>query len=94
MKTKDIFVSNNRRMLKSVIYGFITYMLTQSLTLVIMFICGLFNKDIMNLFTTNNIINIDVLKFIMYGAIFIYIIYIIIYYILGLKLFKKGINVD
>lgn len=86
--------SNNKRMLKSVIYGFITYMLTQGLTLVIMFICGLFNKDIMNLFTTTNIVNIDILKYIMYGAIILYIIYIIIYYLLGLKIFKKGIDVD
>ena len=86
--------SNNKRIVKSVIYGFITYLLTQTLTLVIMFICGLFNKDIMNLFTTNTIANIDILKTIMYGAIVIYIIYIIIYYVIGLKLFKKGINVD
>ena len=86
--------SNNKRMVKSVIYGFITYMLTQTLTLVIMFICGLFNKDIMNLFTTTNIVNIDILKYIMYGAIIIYIFYILIYYLLGLKIFKKGIDVD
>ena len=86
--------SNNKRMIKSVVYGFITYLLTQSLTLIIMFICGLFNKDIMNLFITTNIVNIDILKYIMYGAIILYIIYIIIYYLLGLKIFKKGIDVD
>ena len=86
--------SNNRRIIKSIIYGFITYMLTQTSTLIIMFICGLFNKDIMNLFMTNNIVNIDILKYIMYGAIVLYVIYIIIYYIIGLKLFKKGIDVD
>ena len=86
--------SNNKRIVKSIVYGFITYLLTQTLTLIIMFICGIFNKDIMNLFTTNNIINIDILKIIMYGAIILYIIYIIIYYVIGLKLFKKGIDVD
>ena len=86
--------SNNKRMIKSVIYGFITYMATQTLTLIIMFIFGLFNKDIMNLFMTNNIVNIDILKYIMYGAIVLYVIYIIIYYVIGLKLFKKGIDVD
>ena len=86
--------SNDKRMIKSIIYGFITYMVTQTLTLLIMFINGLFNKDIMNLFTTNNIVNIDILKYVMYGAIIIYIIYIIIYYVIGLKLFKKGIDVD
>ena len=86
--------SNDKRIIKSIIYGFITYILTQTLTLIIMFIFGIFNKDIMNLFTTNNIINIDILKIIMYGAIAIYVIYIIIYYIIGLKLFKKGIDVE
>lgn len=86
--------SNDKRMVKSVIYGFITYMATQSVTLVLMFIGGLFNKDIMNLFTTNTVVNVDMLKYIMYAAIIIYIIYIIIYYIIGLKLFKKGIDVD
>ena len=59
-----------------------------------MFIFGLFNQDVMNLFMTNNIINIDILKYIMYGAIVLYIIYLIIYYSLGLKLFNKGVDVD
>ena len=86
--------SNDKRMIKSIIYGFITYMVTQTTTLILMFICGLFNQDIMNLFTTSNIINIDILKYIMYGAVVIYIIYIIIYYIIGNKLLKKGIDVD
>jgi len=86
--------SNDKRIIKSIIYGFITYMLTQGLTLIIMFICGLFNKDIMNLFMTNNIQNIDILKYIMYGAIVLYIIYIISYYVIGFKLFNKGIDVD
>lgn len=86
--------SNNKRMLKSVVYGFTIYILTQSLTLIIMFICGLFNKDIMNLFTTSNIINIDILKIIMHGVIILYMLYIIVYYVIGVKLFKKGINVD
>ena len=86
--------SNDKRMIKSIIYGFITYMATQTITLILMFICGLFNKDIMNLFMTNNIVNIDILKYIMYGAILIYIIYIIIYYVIGNKLLKNGIDVD
>lgn len=86
--------SNDRRIVNSIIYGFITYMLTQSLTLIIMFICGIFNQDIMNLFMTNTIVNIDMLKYIMYGAIVLYSVYIVIYYIIGLKLFNKGIDVD
>ncbi|MBR6690543.1 MAG: hypothetical protein IKL65_04360 [Bacilli bacterium] len=86
--------SNDKRIVKSIIYGFITYMATQTITLIIMFICGLFNKDIMNLFMTNNIVNIDILKIIMYGAILLYTVYIVSYYVIGLKIFKKGIDVD
>jgi len=86
--------SNNNRIIKSIIYGFVAYMITQILTLIIMFIVGLFNQDIMNLFMSNNIINVDILKYIMYGAILIYIVYLIIYYVMGLKLFKNGVDVD
>lgn len=86
--------SNDKRILKSIIYGFITYMLTQTFSLLIVFIFGLLNKDIMNLFTTNTIVNIDILKYIMYGAIILYTVYLIIYYLVGLKLFNKGVDVD
>ena len=85
---------NNNRMLKSIIYGFICYTVTSIFSLLIVFIFGLFNKDIMNLFTTNTILNINILKTIMYGVIIIYLIYIIIYYLIGLKLFNKGVDVD
>ena len=86
--------SNNNRIVKSIIYGFISYALTQIFSLLIIFIFGLFNQDIMNLFITNDIGNIDILKGIMYGAIVLYTIYLIIYYVIGVKLFNKGIDVD
>jgi len=86
--------SNNNRIVKSIVYGFICYTGTSMFSLLITFILGLFNKDIMNLFMTDTITNIDILKLIMYGAIIIYTIYIIIYYLIGLKLFNKGVNVD
>ena len=78
----------------SVFYGFLCYMATQVFVLIIMFILGLFNKDIMNLFFTNEIVNIDMIKFIIYLAIFIYTITLIVCYIINVKLFNKGVNVD
>ena len=86
--------SNNNRMVKSIVYGFICYIVTQGLTLLIVFIVGLFNKDIMNLFITNNIVNIDVVKLIMFIGIVIYTIYLYIYYKVDLMLFNKGIDVE
>ena len=86
--------SNNNRMVKSIVYGFICYIVTQGLTLLIVFIVGLFNKDIMNLFITNNIVNIDVVKVIMFIGIIIYTIYLYIYYKVDLMLFNKGIDVE
>ena len=78
----------------SILFGFIAYMLTQAFGLVIIFIVGLFNQDIMNLFNTVEIINIDTIKTIIYMAIFIYTLLLIICYFINVNLFKKGVNVD
>lgn len=55
------------------------YIFTQLITL------GLFNKDIMNIITTN-IVSIKGIK--------MYIIYNIIYYFIGKWQLEKGINID
>ena len=86
--------SNNLKIAKSVIYGFIAYIVPQTITLAIIFILGLFNQDIMNLFNTTDMINVEAIKSIMNAGIVIYICYIIIYYLIGKKQFEKGVNVD
>lgn len=85
---------NNNKTGFSVLFGFSTYILIQIFALLMIFIVAIFNKDIMNLFFTNEIINVDVVKTIIYLASMIYIITFIIEYILNVKLFKKGVNVD
>lgn len=85
---------NNMKTGFSVLYGFFCYMATQVFVLIIIFITGLFNKDIMNLFFTNEIVNIDMIKFIIYLAIVIYTVTLFIGYIINVKLFKVGVNVD
>jgi len=85
---------NNMKTGFSVLFGFGVYMATQVFVLIIMFITGLFNKDIMNLFFTNEIVNIDMVKIIIYMASTIYTITLFILYFVNLKLFKKGVNVD
>ena len=85
---------NNAKMGYSILFGFITYMIIQILALLILFIFAIFNKDIMNLFFTNQMVNIDILKSIIYMSCIFYTIIIIVIYIINLKLFKKGVNVE
>ncbi len=85
---------NNNKMLKTFFSGFIIYMVKSGVSLLIMFLLALFNPDIMNLFITNNITDINIMKTMMYIAIIIYIVYIAVLYVVNVKLFKKGVNVD
>jgi len=48
----------------------------------------------MNFFFTTEMLNIDMVKLIIYLAIFIYTIIMIILYFVNIKLFNKGVNVD
>jgi len=85
---------NNAKVGFSVLFGFITYIIIQLLTVFIIFIMSLFNKDIMNLFITNEIINVEMIKLLIYVAIIIYTFNLIIGYIINIKIFKKGVNVE
>lgn len=87
------YKQNNNKLLKSVLFGLIIYFTMQTLILVIIFIIGLFNKEIMDLFKTNNITP-NLLKQMLSLSTIIYIIYNIILYIIGKNTFKKGVNID
>ena len=88
--------SNTMKLGKSVIFGFLAYMLPSAFTLIGLFIMGLFNSEIMKLFYEPTVFSpsIDAIKFVLYGGIFMYVSYIIIYYFVGKKQLQKGINVD
>ena len=86
--------SNNQKVIKSIIFGFLAFMVMSITSVLILFIMALFNQEIMNLFNTVAEPSADTLRFLIYGGSTLYIIYIIIYYFLGNKLLKKGINVD
>ena len=86
--------SNQNKMLKTLIIGFALYLITQALTLGLIYIFGLFNQNVMNLINTTEIVNVNAIKSIMYAGIGIYIVYISFYYILGKKQVEKGVNVD
>lgn len=85
---------NNAKTGYSILFGFGTYMIIQIFALLIIFVTALFNQDLMNIFITNEMINIEIIKLVIYLAIIIYIATFIIGYIINIKLFKKGVNVD
>ena len=87
------YKQNNNKLIKSLIFGLIIYFTMQTLILVIIFIIGLFNQQIMNLFKTNNITP-NLLKQMLSLSTIIYIIYNIILYIIGKNTFKKEVNID
>lgn len=86
--------SNQNKMIKTIVLGLVMYMLTQIVTLGLIYVLGLFNSDVMNLINTNDMVSIDTIKFIMYSGISMYVIYIIFYYFWGKKQLEKGVNVD
>ena len=85
---------NNNKTLYSVIFGFISYILSQLFIVILLFIYGLFDKDIMNLFYTSNMASVDTVKNIALFACISYSLLIGIVYFINNKLFKKGVNVD
>lgn len=88
------YKSNQNKILKTIIIGFALYLITQVITLCLIYVFGLFNSNVMNLINTTDIVNINAIKSVMYVGIGIYVVYIMFYYILGKKQLEKGVNVD
>ena len=86
--------SNKNKMVRSIIIGFILYLVFQGLTLGLIAVLGLFNSDIMNLINTTDIVNVEAIKSVMYVGIGIYVVYSIILYYLGKRHLNKGVNVE
>ncbi len=87
--------SNNFKMAKSIIYGFLNYLFVGVISVLIIYIIGLFNPNIMDLFNSNsNTLSVDIVKIALTLGICLYIILIGIYYYIDIKIFKKGVNVD
>ena len=86
---------NNGKTGYSVLFGFIIYLVAQSLILGLVFVYGLFDSSIMELFKTATI-NIDVEAFKVL-AILSSLLYIMIIFIMSLlckKELNKGVNVE
>lgn len=88
------YSKSDKRIIKSVTCGIISYLITQILVLLIVYIIGLFDPSIMQVFTSNTVKDITILKKLMYIIITIYLLFNIIYYYIGQRILKQGINID
>lgn len=86
--------SNNMRIVKSVIFGFMAFMVMSISSVLLLYIVGLFNENIMNLFNTVELPNKETIKVMMFGEMALYVFYIVIYYVIGNKIIKCGVNVE
>jgi len=85
---------NSGRSAFSVGYGFLVYIITQVVSLFSAFIISLFNKNLKNLFITNEAIDVDMVKILGILCISIYTIIFIINFFINRKLLNKGVNVE
>ncbi len=88
------YSKNNYRTIYSLVYGFLMYFAMQVVSLILVFVFGLVNIDVMNIIKTTNTINMPTVKTIFILAIIMYLIYNILFVILGSKKFQKGVNVE
>ena len=85
---------NNGKLGYSVLFGFITYLVAQSLILGSIFVYGLFDSSIMELFKTATInIDVEAFKALAILSSLLYIMIIFIMSILCKKELNKGVNV-
>lgn len=85
---------NNNKLGYSVFFGFISYILTQCLVLISMFLMGLFNSDIMNLFKSNIQLSLGSFRLLLIITIILYIVLITIMSLVCKKVFNKGVNIE
>ena len=85
---------NNNKTLLSVVFGLIAYMASQIIVLILMFIIGMFNNNVMDLFTSEVLLTNSSIKLLIILAIVIYLIAIIAMNIIAKVVFNKGVNVE
>ena len=86
---------NNGKLGYSVLFGFIIYLLAQTLVLALVFVYGLFDSSIMELFkTTTIIIDVEAFKILALLASLLYLVIIFIMSILCKKELNKGVNIE
>ena len=86
--------ANDGKVIKSVLYSGIYWLSFSILSLLIVYLISLTNKDMNALFTGTGVISYSALKIFLLLVIIIYIIYIIVLYLISKHELNKGINID
>ena len=89
------YKKNNGKVSYSVLFGFIAYLIAQSLVLASVFVYGLFDPTVMELFKTATI-NIDVNAFKILAVVssILYLVIIFIMSMLCKKVLNNGVNIE
>ena len=86
---------NNGKIGFSVLFGFIIYLIAQTLVLCLVFVYGLFDETVMELFKSGTIsINVNAFKILAIVASILYVVIIFSMSIIGKKLLNKGVNIE
>jgi len=86
---------NNGKLGYSVLFGFIIYLLSQTLVLALVFVYGLFDSSVMELFKTATVsIDVQAFKVLAIVASLLYLVIIFIMSILCKKELNKGVNIE
>lgn len=85
---------NNGKIGYSVIFGFLAYLISQSIVLFLVFMVGLFDSGIMSLFKNEPLMDTGALKLLIILSSILYVIMIYAMSIICKKIFNKGVNVD
>ena len=86
---------NNGKLGYSVLFGFIIYLIAQSLVLSLVFVYGLFDSSIMELFKTATVsIDVNAFKILAVVSSILYIIIIFVMSMLCKRELNKGVNIE
>ena len=88
------YKKNNNKVGFSVAFGFVVYLLSQGMVLLLVFIVGLFNSNIMDLFKSNIMLTASSFKLLVALAILLYILIIWLMSIICKREFNKGVNIE
>lgn len=86
---------NNGKLGYSILFGFIIYLLAQTLVLALVFVYGLFDSSVMELFKTTTVsIDVEAFKVLTIIASLLYLAIIFIMSMLCKKELNKGVNIE
>ena len=86
---------NNGKIAYSVLFGFIIYIVSQTIILSLVYIYGLFDSSVMSLFETATVnVNVDAFKTLAVLSSALYLLIIYLMSVLCKKTLNKGVNVE